>query len=119
MDTTRITRDFFDRYTQALLARDAAAIAHMYAVPALILFPGQSIPVTDPAQTEEFFTTAWEQYEAVRQTSTDVTLLAATDHAIWADVTWHHDHAPQERLCYQLVRSDADQWRIAVLTPIA
>ena len=47
--------EFFDRYAAALLARDEKAIAAMYAVPALILFPGQSIPVADASQTEDFF----------------------------------------------------------------
>jgi hypothetical protein len=39
--------EFFDRYAEALLARNAKAIAGMYAVPSIILFPGTSIPVSD------------------------------------------------------------------------
>jgi hypothetical protein len=42
---------FFERYAAALLARDAKAVAAMYAVPSLIIFPGKSIPVSDPHQT--------------------------------------------------------------------
>lgn len=118
MSTQTIAREFFDRYAQALLARDAAAVARMYAVPSLILFPGQSIAVTDVSQTEEFFTSAWKQYDAVVQTSTDIALWAATDHSLWADVTWHHDNAPEERLCYQLLRTKTGEWQIAVLTPL-
>ena len=45
MDTRSKVEEFFDRYAAALLARDAKAMAKMYAVPALILFPGNSIPV--------------------------------------------------------------------------
>jgi hypothetical protein len=38
---------FFERYASALLARDAKAIAGMYAVPSLILFPvGRSLSAT-------------------------------------------------------------------------
>ncbi len=39
-DTTVKADQFFDRYATALLARDAKAIAGMYAVSSLILFPG-------------------------------------------------------------------------------
>jgi ketosteroid isomerase-like protein len=34
--------EFFERYAAALLARDAAAVAQLYAVPGLILFPDTS-----------------------------------------------------------------------------
>lgn len=49
---------FFARYAAAPLARDSSAIAGMYAVPSLILFPGTSIPVRDSRQTGEFFASA-------------------------------------------------------------
>lgn len=108
---------FFDAYTTALTDRDEKAVAGLYAVPALILFPGQSLPVTDAAQTEAFFASAWEQYDGVREASARVSVLARTGHSVWVDVTWSHDGTPRERFVYQLVR-DADAWRIAVLTPL-
>ena len=119
-----VAAEFFDRYRRALLDRDESAVADLYAVPALILFPGQSLPVTSRAQTEQFFGSSWSQYDGVTGMTSEVRVVAATAHSVWADVTWHHegsgDGAGQdgiERFVYQLVRTD-DGWRIAVLTPM-
>lgn len=117
MDTTTSTREFFDTYTEALLARDASALAYLYAVPALILFPGNAVPVSDAAQTEQFFAGAFGQYAGVTEASAEVTVVAQTGHSAWAEVTWSYDGAAGERNMYQLVRVD-DAWRIAVLTPL-
>jgi ketosteroid isomerase-like protein len=116
-ETNSSVEEFFDRYAAALLARDAAAIARMYAVPSLILFPDNSIPVTDEQQTEQFFATTWAQYEGVDSLDHDIRILGEAPHSVWADVTWSWDGQPRERLCYQLVGSGDDQ-RIAVLTPM-
>lgn len=67
--------EFFDRYQEALLARDEQAIAQMYAVPSLILFPGQAIPVTDAEQTEAFFASNWEQYEGLDSVEREITVM--------------------------------------------
>lgn len=109
--------EFFDGYAKALLARDADALAGQYAVPALILFPGNSIAVTDRAQTRGFFLSAFAQYAGVSEARPEVESVAATEHSIWADVTWHYDTQPPERNMYQLI-ADGDTWRIAVLTPL-
>ena len=109
-------RTFFDGYTRALLDRDAAAIAGHYAVPALILFPGQSIVVTQAAQTEDFFAGSFAQYDGVSRAHAELAVLAGTEHSLWVDVTWFHDGAAAERFVYQLVRN-AENWAIAVLTP--
>lgn len=108
---------FFDRYAAALLARDARAIAGMYAVPSLILFPGQSIAVDDAEQTEKFFASAWGQYDGVDSIDRQVGLVAEAPGSVWADVTWLYDGEPRERFIYQLVGTD-DAWQIAVLTPM-
>ena len=108
---------FFDEYAAALLARDEKAIARMYAVPGLILFPGQAIPVTSEQQTEQFFGASWSQYDGVDTVDHTVTVMAATAASIWADVTWSYDGEARERFCYQLVPSPAG-WQIAVLTPL-
>lgn len=108
---------FFDEYARGLLARDAAAVAGLYAVPALIAFPAQSLAVADRSQTEAFFTSAWEQYDGVDDVSSDVRVVAETGHSIWADVTWRYGDDRTERFIYQLV-DDGGTWRIAVLTPI-
>jgi len=108
---------FFDDYAAALLARDEHAIAAMYAVPSLILFPGQSIAVSDAAQTEQFFASAWGQYEGVATIEHEIAVLAEAPGSVWADVTWMHGGVPRERFTYQLVGTD-DAWQIAVLTPM-
>src|SRR5690606_21988684 len=130
MDAATTARDFFEEYARTLLARDAAGIAAHYAVPALILFPGQSIPVNDAAQTEQFFVGAFAQYEGVTAARAEVRIAGEAPHSIWADVTWRDEGAAGElghagtargepargeRMMYQLVRA-GDDWRIAVLT---
>lgn len=105
--------EFFARYADALLARDEKAVARLYAVPALILFPGRSILVTDEKQTEEFFASAWGQYEGVDSVDRRVEVMATAPGSVWADVTWSFGGVPRERFCYQVVDG-----RIAVLTPM-
>ena len=117
MTTHEITEQFFDRYAAALLARDERAVADLYAVPSLVLFPGQMIAVDDRAQTEEFFASSWEQYDGVSSAVHQVTILAASDDAVWTDVRWSYDGAERERFCYQLARTDHG-WQVAVLTPL-
>ncbi|MBT2594873.1 hypothetical protein [Arthrobacter sp. ISL-72] len=109
---------FFDRYAAALLARDASVIAGMYAVPSLILFPGQSIPVSDAAQTEAFFASSWGQYEGVNSVQKRIDIMAEAPGMVWADVTWTYNGETRERFCFQLVEK-AGGYQIAVLTPMA
>jgi ketosteroid isomerase-like protein len=108
---------FFDRYAAALLARDAKAVAKMYAVPSLILFPGSSIPVSDARQTEAFFDSAWAQYDGVDSLDREVVVMGEAPGTVWADVTWFHGGQARERMCYQLVQG-AEGYQIAVLTPM-
>lgn len=105
---------FFDRYAAALLARDAAAIATMYAVPSLILFPGQSVAVSDAEQTEKFFASSWTQYEGVDTVDKTISTMGSGPGTIWADVTWTYP-STKEHFCYQLI-DGADGLQIAVLT---
>jgi hypothetical protein len=113
LDTTA----FFDRYQAALLDRDAARIATLYAIPGLILFPGSSIAVTDPAQTEQFFASSFGQYDGVTAVEHTLSVIVDTAHSVWADVTWSYDGRARERFCYQLVDGPAGL-QIAVLTPL-
>jgi len=115
MTDTRTVDGFFATYAQALLARDEQAVADLYAVPALILFPGTSIPVTDAAQTAAFFGSSWDQYEGIDTADPSITVMAEGPVGVWADVTWDHGRGPAERFCYQLV-AGPDGYRIAVLT---
>jgi hypothetical protein len=112
-----VTHEFFDRYAAALLARDEKAVARLYAVPALILFPGRPVVVTDARQTEEFFASAWGQYDGVDEVDKEVRILAQAPASVWADVTWSFHGTRQERMCYQLVPGP-DGLQIAVLTPL-
>jgi ketosteroid isomerase-like protein len=117
-DTSDKAHQFFERYAAALLARDEKAIAGMYAVPSLILFPGRSIPVSDASQTEEFFAASWNQYDGVDAVDKQIVVMGEAPGSIWADVTWSYDGQPRERFCYQLVEG-TDGYQIAVLTPMA
>lgn len=56
------------------------------------------------------------QYAGVTATRADVDVIAEAPHSVWADATWRHEGADDERMLYQLVHDGAD-WRIAVLTP--
>ena len=116
-DTTKQVEEFFERYAAALLARDAAAVAQLYAVPGLILFPDISIPVTDRAQTEQFFGSAWREYEGIGAASRDIVVMAEAPNSVWADVTWRYGGEAGERFCYQLIATPTG-YQIAVLTPM-
>ena len=115
--TTTDIEAFFDRYRAALLDRDAARIATMYAVPGLVLFPGSSVPVTSKDQTEHFFAASFSQYEGGSEVDLELRVLAETSHSTWVDVTWSYDGQRRERFCYQLVSAEGPQ--IAVLTPLS
>ena len=88
MTNSTIAQQFFDSYTRALLDRDAKAIAEHYAAPALIEFPDHPIAVSDVSQTEQFFSGAFGQYEAVSTTHATIKIVVETGHSIWVDVTW-------------------------------
>ncbi|MHB1133205.1 MAG: Cif family virulence factor [Chloroflexota bacterium] len=117
-DVNQEVEQFFERYASALLARDAKAIAGMYAVPSLILFPGNSIAVSDAKQTEAFFASSWGQYEGVDAVDKQIVIMGEAPGSIWADVTWSYGGQPRERFCYQLV-AGTKGWQIAVLTLMA
>jgi ketosteroid isomerase-like protein len=116
-DTKAAVEEFFERYQAALLARDAAAVARMYAVPGLILFPGNAIAVTDRSQTEAFFATTWQQYEGIEEVDKDLVILAEAPGSVWVDLRWRYGSGRGERFCYQLFLTAAG-YQIAVLTPL-
>jgi hypothetical protein len=116
-DTDHAAHQFFDHYAAALLARDEKAVATMYSVPSLILFPGTSIPVGDASQTEEFFAASWSQYDGVEAVDKQITIMGEAPGSIWADVTWSYNGEARERFCYQLIKG-TDGYQIAVLTPM-
>ncbi len=117
-DMSEHVNDFFERYATALIERDAKAMAEMYSVPSLIVFPGNVMVVSDAAQTEAFFASAWGQYEGVASVTRQTTIMAEAPDSVWADVTWSYSGQPQERFCYQLINLDG-RYQIVVLTPLA
>ena len=118
MEDTSKVEEFFGRYAAALLARDAKAMAGMYAVPSLILFPGTSVAVTEARQIEELFDSSWGQYEGVDAVDKKVAIMGEAPGSVWADVIWSYRGQPRERFCYQLIDT-AEDYQIAVLTPMA
>lgn len=110
--------EFFDRYASALLARDESAMGRLYSVPALIVFPGRLLPVSDAAQTEQFFASNWSQYMGVNDLQKQVAVMAEAPGTVWADVTWLYGGRARERFCYQLVEGK-EGYQIAVLTLMA
>lgn len=110
--------DFFTAYKNALLTRDAEAVAELYAVPGLIVFPGNSVVVSEAQQTAEFFAGAWGQYDGIDEIEAATTIIATAPASTWVDVTWTYGGAARERFCYQLV-PNANGFQIAVLTPMA
>ncbi len=116
-DTQQRVEAFFESYGAAMLARDAKAVSALYAVPSLILFPGNSVPVTSAEQTEQFFASSWGQYEGVEDAQPRIRLLAEAPWSVWADVAWWYGGGPRERYCYQLI-DGPEGYRIAVVTPL-
>jgi len=116
-DTIDTAHEFFERYAAALLARDEKAIARMYAVPGLVLFPGQSIAITEVSQTEDFFAASWSQYDGIDAVDKRIVIMGEAPSSLWADVTWYYQGRAGERFCYQLVEG-SDGYQIAVLTPM-
>jgi ketosteroid isomerase-like protein len=55
---------FLDRYAEALAGGDLPGIAACYALPALVVGDGATIPVAEPAQVEAAFAGAAEAYRA-------------------------------------------------------
>lgn len=115
--STEEVEQFFDRYAEALLARDEKVIADLYSVPSLIVFPGNLIAVSDSKQTEQFFASSWDQYDGVETLDKQVVVMAEAPGGVWVDVTWSYNGRPQERFCYQLIEG-ASGHQIAVLTPL-
>lgn len=66
---------FFEGRAASFLARDPKSIARMHAVPSLVLFAGQVIPVTDVKQTEEFVAASWSQYDGVDAVDKNVVIM--------------------------------------------
>jgi ketosteroid isomerase-like protein len=126
MDTTSTPADvaaFLDRYANALVSGDLPGIAACYALPALVVGDGATIPISDPAQVEAAFGGAADAYRAqglvgIRPELRAVDPLTAT--LTLVDVAWSYlDEAGTARqhtsYRYLLRRSDADRLGIQMV----
>ena len=114
---------FLDRYAEALGAGDLPAIAACYALPALVVGDGATIPVAEPAQVEAAFAGAADAYRArglvgIRPELRAVDPLTTT--LTLVDVRWAYlDEAGAARqhtsYRYLLRRSGADRLGIQMV----
>lgn len=120
MDTTSTPADvaaFLDGYANALTSGDLPAITACYALPALVVGDGATIPIADPAQVEAAFAGAADAYRAQGLVDARPELRAVdplTAALILIDVRWSYlDEAGHERrhssYRYLLRRSDTGQ----------
>lgn len=94
-DTMDKAHRFFQRYGAALLARDERAMARMYAVPSLILFPGRSIAVSHATQTEEFFAASWSQYDGVESVDKRIVVMGEAPGSLSSEALRSECRAPE------------------------
>jgi ketosteroid isomerase-like protein len=103
MDTTsqHDVAAFLDRYAEALAGGDLPGIAACYALPALVVGDGATIPVSEPAQVEAAFAGAAEAYRAQGLVGLRPQVRAVeplTGALILVDVGWAYlDEAGRER----------------------
>src|SRR5829696_9227896 len=126
MDTTSTHADvaaFLDRYANALVNGDLPGIAACYALPALVVGDGATIPISDPAQAEAAFAGAADAYRAQGLVGIRPELRAVdplTANLTLVDVGWAYlDEAGVARrhssYRYLLRRSDSDRLGIQVV----
>jgi ketosteroid isomerase-like protein len=125
MDTTsqHDVAAFLDRYAEALASGDLPGIAACYALPALVVGDGASIPVSEPAQVEAAFAGAAEAYRAQGLVGLRPQVRAVdplTGALTLVDVGWAYlDEAGRERrrtsYRYLLRRSDSGRLGIQVV----
>jgi ketosteroid isomerase-like protein len=125
MDTTaqHDVAAFLDRYAQALAGGDLPGIAACYALPALVVGDGATIPVSDSAQVEAAFAGAADAYRAQGIVGLRPKLRAVeplTGALLLVEVGWAYlDQAGHERqhtsYRYLLRRADGGQLGIQVV----
>jgi ketosteroid isomerase-like protein len=114
---------FLDRYADALAGGDLPGIAACYALPALVVGDGATIPVSEPAQVEAAFGGAADAYRAQGLVGLRPQVRAVdplTGALTLVDVRWAYlDEAGRERrhtsYRYLLRRADNGQLGIQVV----
>ena len=122
MDTTsqQDVAAFLDRYANALVNGDLPGIAACYALPALVVGDGATIPVSEPAQVEAAFAGAAEAYRAQGLVGLRPQVRAVeplTGVLILVDVGWAYlDEAGRERrrTAYRYLLRRADSGRLGI-----
>jgi ketosteroid isomerase-like protein len=122
MDTTsqHDVAAFLDRYAEALAGGDLPGIAACYALPALVVGDGATIPVSEPAQVEAAFAGAAEAYRAQGLVGLRPQVRAVeplTGALILVDVGWAYlDEAGRERrrTAYRYLLRRADNGRLGI-----
>jgi ketosteroid isomerase-like protein len=122
MDTTsqHDVAAFLDRYAEALASGDLPGIAACYALPALVVGDGASIPVSEPAQVEAAFAGAAEAYRAQGLVGLRPQVRAVdplTGALTLVDVGWAYlDEAGRERrhTSYRYLLRRADSGRLGI-----
>jgi ketosteroid isomerase-like protein len=122
MDTTsqHDVAAFLDRYAEALAGGDLPGIAACYALPALVVGDGATIPVSEPAQVEAAFAGAAEAYRAQGLVGLRPQVRAVeplTGALILVDVGWAYlDEAGRERrrTAYRYLLRRADSGRLGI-----
>jgi ketosteroid isomerase-like protein len=125
MDTTsqHDVAAFLDRYAEALAGGDLPGIAACYALPALVVGDGATIPVSEPAQVEAAFADAADAYRAQGLVGLRPRVRAVdplTGALTLVDVAWAYlDEAGRERqhtsYRYLLRRAEGGQLGIQVV----
>lgn len=113
---------FFDRYGQALAARDVSAIADAWAIPAFVIGPEDGVPVAGRVEVETFFTQSLAQYDGIAGARPNLSEPVELMPGVFAcDVAWEHLDADGaviggENGFYIVRGADAD-WTIQVYAP--
>jgi hypothetical protein len=123
MDTTSQRQEvasFLDRYADALAAGNLPGISACYALPALVVGDGATIPVSEPAQVEATFAGAADAYRAKGLVGLRPELQAldpVTPTLTMADVRWAYlDEAGVARhhTSYRYLLRRADTGRLGI-----
>jgi hypothetical protein len=116
-------QDFLDRFGRALTAGDGKTIATMWSMPALVLGDTMVKAVSTPAEVEQFFGGAREQYNqrGITDTRPDILRLEwVTERIVVVDVRWPYLDAKgheigSESSTYTLRRNDDNALEMVVV----
>jgi hypothetical protein len=115
-------QDYLDGFAKALTAGNGKAIARMWATPSFVLGEAMAIVVENPAQVEQFFGGAREQYNArgVANTRADIVRLDhISDRLVMVRVRWpwldaQNREVGGETSTYTLQLDEDGEWKLRV-----